>query len=196
MDDSPDAGIIPCGDVTFHGECQGNVLRYCFQGSLVEEDCAAPFNNSGTCDFLGDESGHHCVVAPGGDCDDPRPTSFSALLCGGSEGGCVTLSGGSICQEGQSACEGSEVGSCRGDSFLAACQETQPWLLDCADLGGQCADAQGCVDLGPGATCEGPLRCADGLTCTEGVCDSASGIDGGTPPSATDGGGDSNQDGG
>ncbi len=50
----------PCGGVTFEGECDGELLRYCSSGELVEIDCAA---EGQSCAFVA-ASGYYDCTAP------------------------------------------------------------------------------------------------------------------------------------
>ncbi|MEW5850160.1 MAG: hypothetical protein AB2A00_15335 [Myxococcota bacterium] len=53
-------GVLPgeCGNLTFEGECVGDVLRWCEDGALLEMDCAA---EGMMCGWESDEIGSNCL---------------------------------------------------------------------------------------------------------------------------------------
>jgi hypothetical protein len=65
-DDTPDQ---PCGGLDYFGECQGNVARWCGDGVIREEDCAA---RGQICEWVNDTIGYYCTNGP--DDPDPDPT--------------------------------------------------------------------------------------------------------------------------
>jgi hypothetical protein len=46
-----------CGDLDFRGECDGDVARWCSDGTIETEDCAA---QGSSCGFIDDETGFYC----------------------------------------------------------------------------------------------------------------------------------------
>jgi hypothetical protein len=47
----------PCGGLSFQGECDGDVARWCENGEVKQVDCAA---EGGRCGFVNDETGFFC----------------------------------------------------------------------------------------------------------------------------------------
>jgi hypothetical protein len=47
----------PCGALTFQGECQGNVARWCENNTVQTVNCA---DDGSTCGFIDDETGFFC----------------------------------------------------------------------------------------------------------------------------------------
>jgi hypothetical protein len=46
-----------CGDLTFTGECVGDIARWCDNGVVATEDCAA---EGSSCGFIDDDTGFYC----------------------------------------------------------------------------------------------------------------------------------------
>jgi hypothetical protein len=46
-----------CGDLDFRGECAGDVARWCNDGEIATEDCAA---QGSTCGFVDEDTGFYC----------------------------------------------------------------------------------------------------------------------------------------
>ena len=79
-----------CGDLDFHGVCDGEVARWCDEGVAMEADCASAGQS---CGVLTPELGYHCIPkACGtldflGECDGDtvrwcnRDGDFEALDC-------------------------------------------------------------------------------------------------------------------
>ena len=163
-----------CGEVTFQGECDGSVVRYCADDTtLVEEDCAVDFGESFTCGYISEEFGNYCVLPAGDSCLIDLGEGAQPWFCAGTEPGCVIGAGGeSACTENVGICDPAvEVAVCDGNLLVQACQQTQPFAIDCDALGGTCGEAQ-CSGLPVDAICVADLlNCAEGLTCNgEGVC--------------------------
>lgn len=183
------AGSSPCGSVTYAGECQGRVLRYCEgegtpSARLVTVNCATelyPPGVSGECTLIDPVYGHDCTAAPGDACafaDGQGGTYVS--FCRGDRPGCVYEDGGqaqALCTEQIGPCTPPASGQvftpiCAGSVLVRSCQVNQPIGFDCASIGGRCQDAT-CVGLPVGARCDATeLLCAPGLTCdgASGVC--------------------------
>ena len=162
-----------CGDVTFQGECDGTVVRYCVEDTeLVEEDCADVAENF-TCGYISEDFGNYCVLPAGDSCLVDLGEGAQPWFCAGTEPGCIIGAGGeSACTENVGTCDPAvEDAACVGDMLVQACLETQPFGIDCAALGGTCGEAQ-CSGLPVDSICaEDLLNCAEGLTCNdEGVC--------------------------
>ncbi len=179
----PPEPVEDCGDVTFQGECDGSLVRWCQDGALEEIDCAGFFEGAeGTCEFFTEDFGYFCAAPEGFVCFGQQ-----TALCGGEgESGClvsdVASETGSACTGFEAACTTPEDPNaefpayCEGDIAVFSCNVNQPTGLDCAAMGGSC-DAGGCVNLQPGAGCvDGLLECANGLECVGeadqlGVCE-------------------------
>ncbi len=48
----------PCHGITYLGTCEGNVSKWCANGSIVEIDCSL---SGGTCSYIGPELGYYCI---------------------------------------------------------------------------------------------------------------------------------------
>ena len=59
-----------CGDVTYSGSCEGNVLVYCYEEEVQRVDCGA---NSMTCQDVDGTGDYWCVSNEGGACTNPPP---------------------------------------------------------------------------------------------------------------------------
>jgi hypothetical protein len=56
-----------CGDLDYHGTCNGNVATWCNSNGQVDtQDCAAQGKE---CGWVNDEYGYHCATKPCGDVD-------------------------------------------------------------------------------------------------------------------------------
>ena len=94
-----------CGEIDYHGACEGGVLYYCSRRGLRSEDCTA---QGQICTYVSEDEGYSCepCLQCGGDCVDPLT---SMEHCGGCDQACVIDHGRGECIEG--VCE------------LADCQE-------------------------------------------------------------------------
>ncbi len=179
---SPDvAETVPCGEITFAGECEGDTLRYCDtqNDTLIESDCSQVTVGdpavAATCGFVEEEYGFDCVFPVGAPCLTGTGEDLQILLCAGTEPGCVLGATAATCTENLGTCtppgEGEEfAASCNGDLLNVSCQINQPVAYDCAALSGSCSEGT-CVGIPEGGTCDGELiLCAEGFACTEGTC--------------------------
>lgn len=172
-----------CGDITFQGECEGTVVRWCDpDDGLQEIDCATEFfdgGQTGSCEEFTADFGFFCAAAIGDVC----LRQGGSLLCGGTDpAGCVITDletpDGSACTVFEADCvspEGDDFpGYCEGDLAVFGCNVDQPFAFDCAAFTGSCSDGN-CIDIQPGGPCweDGPT-CAGGLTC-EGETDESLG---------------------
>jgi hypothetical protein len=186
-DSDSDADADACGGLTFLGECDGTVVRWCEDGEILEGDCLDMFPPpaTGSCEHISQAYGYGCAVQPGDGClyQDGGGNSITAF-CAGTQPGCVfQAEGGALCEEHVGVCHPADVGACLGDGALVlGCQgadsdvdriEGQPTVAPCGDWGGEC-HLGGCSELSAGAQCveEGAvtLTCADVLDCTDGRC--------------------------
>ncbi|MCC7384814.1 MAG: SBBP repeat-containing protein [Deltaproteobacteria bacterium] len=172
----------PCGSITFAGECNGTVLRYCEgagspQEELVTIDCNAaafPTGTGGVCMRIDATYGSDCAVVTGGDCAyTDAAGNLLFTFCQGPNGGCVVNGqvGAASCTADLGTCTPPAVGAvftpvCIGDVLALDCQINQPTGYDCAAVGGACRAGQ-CVDLPAGATCDATFRCASNLVCDD-----------------------------
>ncbi|MFH1530109.1 MAG: agmatine deiminase family protein [Pseudomonadota bacterium] len=134
-------GPTGCGDVTFEGCCEGNLLQYCNNNQIVQQMC-----NSNTCGWDSQGGYYNCGTSGGSD-----PTGQNPKAC---DGGCTPQCAGKEC--GTDGC-GGVCGLCGPDETCTggAC------VADCVP---------GCVgkDCGPdgcGGTCG---ACGAGEVCTNG----------------------------
>ena len=172
-----DAGLCiggsECGDVTYAGYCDGEVLVWCENGNLYDADCGQ-LPGTYKCLFAeppGQEAGYYCVQQP--DCTpDCAGKACGDDGCGGSCG---------ACQQGESCIAGAcAPGPCEPDCTALECGDDGcggscgvcPAGWQCEN--GQCAtDCQPacagkeCGDDGCGGTCG---TCPDGENCFLGHC--------------------------
>lgn len=175
-----------CGDITFQGECEGTVVRWCGEDdvgneALQEIDCATFFEGgqTGTCEEFTADFGFFCAAAIGDSCLSQGGT----LLCAGTDpAGCLisdlTVADGSACTVFEADCAITDDGEfteyCEGDHAVIDCNVDQPVAFDCAAFTGSCSEGA-CVDVQPGGPCwDGGPSCAAGLNC-EGESDESLG---------------------
>jgi hypothetical protein len=194
----PDAGSdtstgTPCGDIDFLGECDGDIVRWCDNGSLAEINCASEFvpGLPASCEFISDDLGFYCALPPTSECvtvnanNQPVP-----LLCFGTEPACELRGDTTACVENVGTCvqEGFAT-QCFGDFLATGCNIVQPIGIQCTNFGGTC-DTDACVGIGEGEECDADqLQCGAGLVC-EGATATALGTcvsDGTVQPTCDDG---------
>lgn len=172
----PDGGA--CGDITYDGECQGDVSVWCEEGELIAYDCT--FDGM-TCGYLQSEGYYDCVDFSA--CTDA--CELGATRC--AEGNlarqaCAEAFDGDRCLEWKTIdCEaGTE---CRDGACVTPCTDA------CTEGEVACADEDtlttctrntttGCTELVPaaceaGLTCRGdacvaPKKADDGCSCATG----------------------------
>jgi len=171
--------------VTFEGECNGQLLRYCDEGDLIEVDCADGVTDGGyVCSLISIDYGYNCAAPAGAECifEDEQEGVY-ADFCTGMQAGCLVSGDTSQCTAGIGPCTEENIGVCAGGRLLVDCQAGQPWLLDCAAAGGMCG-ADHCVITTHGSACDDEtLVCGSGLTCDEtGTCIMNPDADAGAPP--------------
>lgn len=171
-----------CGSLSYEGECNGFTLRYCAAEAtpgetVVTVNCdteAFPSGLSGTCIFVAPGYGYDCAIPTDGECvfDDGSGEPHVAF-CAGSGAGCVLneTDGSSSCESGLAPCSPAGPGEsftayCEGDLWVRSCTVNQPYMTNCAILGGTCAST-GCVDLPEGAACGENAACGAGSFCDE-----------------------------
>jgi hypothetical protein len=172
---------VPCGAITFVGECNGDVLSFCDPqtDSLAEIDCgartAADETTTATCGFVEEEYGYDCVFPVGAPCLGGTAEDPQLALCAGTEPGCVLTGTSATCTENVGVCaepaEGADfVNTCSANLLTLSCQINQPVIYDCEALGGACGDGA-CNGLPDESNCdEDTFLCGDGLVCTDGTC--------------------------
>jgi MYXO-CTERM domain-containing protein len=188
---SVEAGV-PCGQVTFLGECDGDTVRYCARDNqLVEVDCADEFGSGATCglaDCTADGClGYFCVARNGQACDE-------ILGCDvGAGQGCVdgTCAGSTACDPDAftPTCDGDLLSYCAYTVGRNDCSEgdTQPYVC-----GNTSAGTPGCLGTA-GGLCDpsNGFECATGFDCVDNVCTApgtdAGGIDSGSAADAASG---------
>ncbi|MGM0575803.1 MAG: agmatine deiminase family protein [Myxococcota bacterium] len=132
-------GVDPCNGVTYTGCCDEATLRYCEEGSLVEQSCP------GSCGWDGDKDFYDCGF------DGADPSGANPLSCG--EVACTPDCDGRVC--GDDGCGGS-CGECDAGE---GCTETGQCEATCEDA---------CTDGDKGCDGETAWVCAVGTSgCTE-----------------------------
>ncbi|MFH1807162.1 MAG: MYXO-CTERM sorting domain-containing protein [Pseudomonadota bacterium] len=181
-----------CGTVAVTGACDGDTLRYCESGTLVEIDCPSNLDIGGpttTCGLVDCDDqpypacfGYWCVARLGADCQD-RPCDVNLGH------GCL----GGVCAISTSCDPDTYMPTCTG-TLATSCNYTVN-NTDCA-AGGEastCAPppnlhTSACVGL-EGAACRSwagvDYVCAAGLTCSGGICTAATASDAGTGTDAS-----------
>lgn len=193
-----DAGAVTaCGDITYQGTCDGDMMTYCDDGELKEVDCSGEAywdadNNSGshsqtTCGLVdcADDGcyGYGCVAKTGESCAMGEACDVEA------PNGCI----GGVCAA-STACdpETDSTVSCAGDVGTFCNYSTTEY--DCSAGGSEpytCvvpseANTSFCVGLeggqcGTGSDGVTQFVCATGLNCIGGICSAGSaGTDAGT----------------
>ena len=180
-------GADACGDLSYEGFCDGDVLHWCDNNQPNSANCAA---TNRACGYHNDELGYNCLDCArlgerGPRCEEGRRMSCATgqLViedCAAMGRECTP----DACLEPPDPCGGlSFEGQCEGD-LLRWCDEDQPNAVDCAETGRVCGhhnDELGynCLDCdrlgeprcesGRHITCEGgqvvARRCTDGESC-------------------------------
>ena len=163
-----------CGELTFEGECDADMLRFCEDGAVVEIDCAGETDDSGavlSCGLVSEEVGYDCISAPFaggcGDvplvgrcdgnvleiCESQATGAVDRTECASGEECVVAPNGHAECvTAGATGC-GSVTfdGQCDG-TVLSYCEDDELVVFDCANEGFECGatGATGDVDCVPG----------------------------------------------
>lgn len=162
------SGTEGCGAISYEGQCDGDIVKYCDNGAVKAIDCST---NGGSCAFASDKGYYDCVAASGG-----TGGSSGDQGTGGSSGGTGGSSGGSSSDCGSVGYEG----ECSGD-VLRYCDNGNLTTVDCSDQGRQCsfnsqAGFYDCVvaDSASGGSAGGsgdpPATDECGTVTTEGEC--------------------------
>jgi agmatine/peptidylarginine deiminase len=149
-----------CGDVTFEGCCDGNLLQYCENNTLTQQMC-----NPGTCGWDGQGGYYNCGTNgssdPSGDnpkdCDGGCTPDCAGAECGGDGcgGSCGTCTGAETCQNGQCVapctpnCTNKECGGDGCGGVCGTCPAGQTCEAGlCAAIPSECGDItfEGCCD--------------------------------------------------
>lgn len=167
-----DAGGAATCTYPEEGKCEGDKVLMCEEGKDATYDCAAQFKDVGaaTCAVIAPDWGADCAMKAGEEClyeSDDGDVEWS--FCGGEAPGCVIHSKGVTCQEKVGTCADSDAGTCKDGKLVLDCAGTQPYLIDCKELGGACTksgEAFACTGLPEGAECDKTQAlCAAGLAC-------------------------------
>ncbi|MBI5534184.1 MAG: D-alanyl-D-alanine carboxypeptidase family protein [Deltaproteobacteria bacterium] len=111
-------GTAGCGNVSYEGECQGDVLSYCEGSEVKTIDCAA---KNAICSWNASKSYYDCVASGAGGTGGSAGSS-GAGGSGGSASEC-----GSITYVGE--CTGSTLQYCQSDTLVT---------VDCSSQGATC----------------------------------------------------------
>lgn len=179
-----DATAPGCGSLSFQGECQGDIVRYCSAGQIRSMDCSDPaaYPRGGpqaTCGLLdcltSGCQGYWCVAKPGTSCADLGCDVMQDLGC--LDGQCRASSRCNPTSDLPS-CDGSILTYCAYTVGNLDCSEggTRPYTCDVAD-----PDRDPCVGEA-GASCNPTLGrvCAEPLSCVAGMCVTGEPLDAGT----------------
>jgi len=150
-----------CGDVSYEGCCDGDLLQYCESGQLKQAQC-----DGGTCGWDNGKGFYNCGTSGGADPSGQYPKDC--------DGGCEPDCAGKDC--GDDGCGGS-CGACADgeDCVLGICQD-EPCQPACAgkECGGDgCGGSCGTCDRGEACDqgqCIGGVDPCGGIT-YEGCCD-------------------------
>jgi len=182
-DSATDAGSAAdgsgCGAITSAGKCKGNILQYCDEGTLAEDDCAAMMAElgKGVCIEVAKDWGSECALEAGGTClSEGEDGEYVWEFCSGDKAACVETTEGDVCKVGVATCKDSDIGKCLGDLGVLDCAGGVPWVVDCKAAGGKCAvegEAVVCTGIAADGECDDDqYRCATDLKC-EGATDEA-----------------------
>jgi len=143
-------GQGPCGDVTFEGCCEGNVVLWCDSGVLWFMDCSALVNPEQQHCGWNDELGFYDCTSQAAEGPEAFPyyckgtcvPNCATKQCGddGCGGSCGTCPEGTTCKEGVCQGEGTDCGgysedpACQGDTVVW-CEEGQVFFQDCTTMG-------------------------------------------------------------
>lgn len=171
---------VPCGELTYEGECDGETVRWCQDGNAEEADCTAMFPAeaaTGTCEYISAEFGYWCAVQPEDTCVFSSGDQVIVAFCTGTEPGCILSGAAQACRENIGACTEADEGACDDNGILiVGCSEGQPVGFDCVIDGGSCSTDR-CIDQGVGGVCgtvgSVEFTCAADLTCSPdtGLCE-------------------------
>jgi len=163
-DDPGSSGTTGCGEVTYEGQCDGDIVKFCDNGQVKAIDCST---NGGSCAFASDKGYYDCAAATGG-----AAGSSGDQGTGGSSGGSSEPSSncGSVTYEGE----------CSGE-VLQYCDNGTLTTVDCSDQGRQCefnsqSGFYDCVVSGSGSggsagsSGDPPATDECGTVTTEGEC--------------------------
>jgi len=186
--DAGPAAPTACGVLDDEGTCFGPVATWCSAPNTGGADALAPTERFDCADIVVDGRaidascvqltpfGAWCGVDPGERCLVPSTGGDRQLTCLSGlapavDGACDLVAG---CTTGVLPCSVHER-LCRGTFLQLGCPPFgQPRGVDCAALGGSCADAA-CADVAVDQPCDGEtLLCGDGLRCVG--ADSALGV--------------------
>ena len=141
--------VDPCMGVTFEGCCEGDTVKWCEDGELVEADCNHPDAGGPQCGWVAEASYYWCgtdgSADPSGvypiDCGECEP-SCAGKTCGddGCGGSCGACDAGTTCDAGQCkpcapSCDGRECGT---DGCGGSCGDCGAGF--CNDMTGQCSE--------------------------------------------------------
>lgn len=165
-----------CGGITFFGECDGSILRFCEDGVLQTRECSDSNLPTLECGLVSEDWGFDCTVPAGGVCALPDLDEV-AHCGGGDESGCIQGGDGVwSCRPNAGSCsQDTFQQNCSGDVLHFACSDTGMLAgADCGEFGLTCEDGK-CHGSGVGGECNELVSCADGLSCSpQGTCVSSS----------------------
>ncbi len=206
----PDCGPAPqtCGNITWEGCCDGEVLKYCEDNQLVTMNCSSDPH----CGWNASQGFYDCGTSGGADPSGQNPKSCpgactpncTGKVCGddGCGGSCGTCPAGQTCHAGQcvpnveypnqclgpdqpsaSSCTAVETyeGCCDAYGRVIWCEDGQLYCVDCANRYPQCGwDPEGFYNCGTngGADPSGQFPKACGGTCTPNCTGKVCGDDG------------------
>src|SRR5688572_20937780 len=98
----PDAG--GCGDITFEGECQDNMVVYCESDEIVTIDCPVEYGPTAICQEIDPFYGVDCALAAGETCIYEDGAEFFTDFCQGNATDCVETAENSSCQANVGTC--------------------------------------------------------------------------------------------
>jgi len=194
----PGGGTTGCGDVTYEGCCEGDLLKYCEGNQINQQMC-----NPGTCGWDSSNQFYSCGTGGGSDpsgqhpkdCDGGCTPDCAGKECGsdGCGGSCGTCAGDEICSQTGLCVPDDECGDvtyagyCDGNT-LVWCEDGKLYSADCAlygdyvcqwvpeNEGSYCVYQPPCEPDCGGKECGSDGcggscgSCAAGLTCQDGVC--------------------------
>jgi len=122
-----------CGSVTYEGCCEGELLKYCDQGSLKSINCSS----KPSCGWNGQASYYDCGTAGGADPSGQNPKSCSStpqVVCG--NGKCEAGESSATCPADCPAQPVCGDGKCQAPENSSSCPQDCQTAAECGD--GKC----------------------------------------------------------
>jgi len=175
---------VPCGNVSFVGACQGDLLKWCENGGLKTYDCAVRVGTWASCglydctdtgvDGQGNPLcyGYGCVAELNQPCNvAPNFLGCNLDLGHGCRGDACVAASSCDSATDPPTCTGNRVNFCPyGRLWDYDCSQGNSAPYVCQDTGNGNSDCLGTAGGNCNLTSNPPWNCATGYTCTNGTC--------------------------